>query len=158
MRRRPKAGGQPLFWVAAALGWAVMAYGVRGLFQHAGRTNPPVFAKWFLGSALVHDLAVAPLVFLIAVTVVRRVPARFRSLVQAGLVVTGLVMIATFPIVAKFGERPDNPTLLPNNYVVGLALVLGGVWAVITVAIIRRRHAGSGAAAAGPTGPEAGGR
>lgn len=51
MNRFPRA-----FWAGVVAGWAIIAFGVWGLFMDANQTNPASWVKWFLGGALVHDL------------------------------------------------------------------------------------------------------
>jgi hypothetical protein len=46
------------------------------------------------------------------------------------LIASGIVTLAAWPYVAGYGERPDNRTLLPNDYGPGLLAVLAFVWAV----------------------------
>ena len=66
-----------------------------------------------IGGALVHDLVVLPLVLLVG--------AGFASMGRPGLarslrwaVAVGAVLtVASFPVVARFGERSDNATVLP---------------------------------------------
>lgn len=130
----------PGFWVSAALGWVVIAVGIRGIFVHHLDTRPTNLAKFVVGGALLHDLVIAPLVLLAAVVLARAVPGRARAVVQAALVVTGVVALFSYPLVRAFGRATRNPTSLPHNYALNLIIVLGLVWAVAAVvAIIRLR-------------------
>ena len=70
---------ETIIWLSAAAGWGVIAYGVRGAFQHHIDTNPRDLAWFFFGGALVHDLVFAPLLLLGGVLVARAVPARARA-------------------------------------------------------------------------------
>lgn len=117
-----------IFWFGLVAGWAVMLFGLAGLFDNASRTHPVNFGLWFLGSALVHDALIAPLVFALAFTIVRVVPARFRPFLRTGLILNAAVMVVAFPMVAAPGV-PGNPSALPRNYPVGLAVILGLIWA-----------------------------
>ncbi len=128
------------FWISAAVGWAVIAYGVRGIFQHSLETRPSQLARFVVGGALLHDLVVAPLVILAGVAVARAVPGRARGVVQAALVVTGIVALFSYPLVRAYGLAANNPTSLPHNYARNLMIVLGLVWAVAaTLALLRVR-------------------
>lgn len=127
----------PLAWFVIAVGWAVMGWAVLGVFVDADRTHPGSWFTWVVGLALVHDLVLLPVVALVGGWLLGRAPDRWRGPVRTGLVVAGVVALATFPVVAAFGARPDNPTVLPlpagRNLVVVVAFVaaasvLGGWW------------------------------
>jgi hypothetical protein len=117
-----------LFWALAVVGWAVIAIGVAGLLRNGARTQPPALARWLVGSAVVHDALIAPVVFGVGLLLARFAPARIRPFLQAGLVITGMLALATFPFVAGFGKSAGNPSALPGSYGPGLLVVLGAVW------------------------------
>lgn len=126
------------FWICAAAGWSVIAYGIFGTLRDAARTRPENFALWFLGSAVAHDALVAPLVFLVALALVRLVSPRIRPVIQAGLIVAGSVTVVSLPFVLGRGGPARNPSALPRNYTAGLLIILG-VIAVVTALAARRR-------------------
>lgn len=134
-----------LFWPCCAAGWAIIAFGAWGLLRDARDTRPPSFVPWFAGSALVHDLLLAPVVFAVGVLLARTVPPPIRAWVQGVLVTSALVVAGSFPWVAGLGDRADNASLLPGNYVVGLLIVLAAVWlAGTTGALLSVRRARRG--------------
>lgn len=133
----------PLFWISAALGWAVIAWGLRGIFQHSLDTRPANLAKFVVGGALLHDLFVAPLVILLGVALARVVPVRARAVVQAALAVSGIVALFSYPLVRAYGLAANNPTSLPHNYAANLMIVLGVIWAVAAGVVAFRLRAGS---------------
>jgi hypothetical protein len=116
-----------IFWLGLAAGWAVMLFGLAGLFDDAARTHPVNFGLWFIGSALVHDALIAPVVFALAFTIVRLVPARVRPFLRTGLILSAAVLVVAFPVIAGPG-KPGNPSALPRNYPAGLAVILGLIW------------------------------
>ncbi len=63
----------------------------------------------------------------------------------AGFVVLGSATLLAIPVLGRFGERPDNPTLLDRNYTAGwlvlAALVAGGVAIGCWWNLTRRRPA-----------------
>jgi hypothetical protein len=125
---RPK-----VFWLGLFVGWVVMAVGIRGLLVNEDSpmgTDPPGWALLMVKSNLVHDFVLVPAVLLVGVVVARVVPARVRAPIQAGLIATGVIVLFAFPFVRGYGVKPDNPTVLPQNYGRGLLIVLGVVWAV----------------------------
>jgi hypothetical protein len=133
----PRAG--PVFWVSAAAGWAIIGYGLRGLWQHRLDTRPANLAKFAVGGALIHDLILAPLLLAVGVTIARVVPARIRAIVQAALIVSGALVLFAYPLVRGYAHALHNPSSLPHNYTANLAVVLAAVWAVAAVAIVIRR-------------------
>jgi hypothetical protein len=114
----------PAFWIALVLGWAVIGYGAVGLVQTADDTHPLNLAAYFVGSALAHDLVVAPIVLAVGWFGVRRLRPRARTATTAALVVSGAVVLYSLPFVLGLGRDPDNPSRLPNNYGVVLAVVV----------------------------------
>jgi hypothetical protein len=131
------------FWVGVALGWAVIGYGVWGLLSNANRTNPDQWIRWFAGSLIVHDLVVAPLTFVVGALVVGRIPRRYRAPLQGGLIASAIIVLTTWPLVAGYGLRADNPSALPNNYLAGLAFVLAVVWSAVAVIAMRSWRRGT---------------
>ncbi len=132
----------PLFWISAAMGWAVIAWGLRGIFQHSLDTRPANLARFVVGGALLHDLIIAPLIIGAGVLLARAVPGRARAVIQGALAVSGIVALFSYPLVRGFGLAANNPTSLPHNYAAGLLVVLGVVWAVAAaIAMVRLRTA-----------------
>jgi len=119
-----------LFWITAALGWAVIGWGLRGALIHHIDTRPDELARYFIGSALVHDLLFAPVVLAGGLVVSRLVPPGGRAAVQA---VGGTLVLFAYPEVRGFAHALHNPTSLPHNYAANLALVLALVVAGIAV-------------------------
>lgn len=126
------------FWVSAALGWAVIGVGLRGIFEKHVDTRPGELARFVVGGALLHDLLVAPVVIVVGVVVARAVRGPARSLVQAALVVTAVVALFAYPLVRAYGLATNNPTSLPRNYGANLLVVLGLVWAAAALLVLRR--------------------
>jgi hypothetical protein len=135
------AGGPPRpahgrgFWLAAAAGGMVMAFGAWGLLGHAEATRPAGWARWLAAALLVHDLLVAP-ALLAAGWLVGRLPGAWRVPVRAALVVSATVVLVTLPAFLGGGRatQPGNTSLLPNHYGRSLALVLTPVWAGVVLA------------------------
>ena len=72
------------------------------------------------------------------VLLARAVPRRARAVVQAALVVSGIVALFSYPLVRAYGLAANNPTSLPHNYAANLLVVLGVVWAVAAGAVVLR--------------------
>jgi mannitol-specific phosphotransferase system IIBC component len=127
-----------LFWLSAAAGWVGIGFGLWGIFSNRLDTRPANLAKFVVGGALLHDLLFAPLVLLAAVALARVVPGRARSTVLAALFVTGAVALFSYPLVRAYGLAANNPTSLPHNYALNLAIVVAVVWAVAAAVLVVR--------------------
>ena len=75
----------------------------------------------------------------------RYVSARFRAVLQGALFVSLMVVIVTLPALIGAGRAADLPSALPRDYVRGLAIALGCVWAAALVLIaVRTARRGKG--------------
>jgi hypothetical protein len=131
------------FWVAFAVGAAVMAFAARGILQDAGATNPPGLARWLIGGLLVHDLVVAPITTAVAIGLHRWAPAWWRGPVMVTLAGTAVLVLFSWPLLRGYGRRPANLSALPHDYGRTVAMLLIGGWsvtaAVVAVRAVRRR-------------------
>lgn len=130
------------FWVTAAIGWAIIAVGLRGILTHRLDTRPANLAKFVIGGALIHDLVVAPVVIVAAVVLARVLPGRARAAVDGALLVTAALALFSYPLVRAYARVIHNPTSLPRNYTANLVLVLGVVWVVTAVVVVVRLRSG----------------
>ena len=135
---------RPMFWVSAVVGWAVIAYGVRGLLHHHVDTRPANLAKFFVGGALAHDLLFAPVVLVAGVVLARTAPRPARAWLQAGLFVSGCLVLFSYPLVRDYAKVIHNPSSLPHNYTANLAVTIGVVWGAVIAgalgtAVLHRR-------------------
>lgn len=118
------------FWVAAVVGWAVVAYGVWGMFDESGRTNPASLLWWMAGGLVVHDLVWLPLALLAGAAVGRWMPASARAPVGWVLAVSAMLLVVGYPFIAGKGRRDDIPSLLNRNYGRGVAVYIVVIAAV----------------------------
>lgn len=138
---RPVPRRGPLFWTGTAAGWAIILYGLRGVFQHSLDTRPSQLARFWLGGALLHDLVLAPAVLGIGVGLARLAPRRRRATLQQALIICGPLALFAYPEVRGYAHILRNPTSLPHNYTANLLLVTGAVIAAVAVAgVIRGRR------------------
>ena len=133
-RDGPKRG--PLFWGSAAAGWALILWGVRGALHHRIDTRPGQLARFLIGGALAHDLVLAPLVLLAGTALARTVRGRWRAPAQAALLVSGTLLLFTYPALRGYGRALHNPTSLPHDYAANLAVVVGAVVVVSAAAAL----------------------
>lgn len=142
---KPRSNGRT-FAVLSAVGVTVMAYGIVGLVRNAVVTTPIATAHRLGTSVLVNDLLLIPLLMAVgALTTV--LPPRLRPAIRAAMIVSGIVIL--FGVWGSVGQDRDvqlgNPTVLPNNYVSSVLIILGPVWvlaaAVTLVTALRTRSA-----------------
>jgi hypothetical protein len=125
------------------LGVAAAAYGVVRLLE-LGVDNLVAAAAWLVGGVAVHDGLLAPLTVGAGALLVRS--RRLPGAAVTGLVVFATVTVVAVPVLGRFGARPDNPTLLDRNYVLGwLALAtLTVLYVGIAAVAVRLRSKGGG--------------
>ena len=130
----PPEAAEPLsgwrWWGGLAVGGAVGLFGLAGLVRDAAKTMPPVWARWLLGLLLVHDVVLAPLVHLAGRRLRDRAPEPWRWPLQVGLVASGVLVLASLPVLYGVGRttQPGNASVLPGDYPRALAGVLVMVW------------------------------
>jgi hypothetical protein len=133
------------WWTGLAVGGAVGLVGLAGLAADAAKTMPLVWLEWLVGLLLVHDFVVAPLTQLAGRRLRRRAPEPWRWPLQLGLVTSGVLVVASVPVLVGVGRRaqPGNSSVLPGDYPRALAGVLAVVWlGTLTLGIwsVRRRR------------------
>ena len=114
-----------LQWVLVAAGTLLCSFGLVGSIV-ADRTDPGRVAVLIVLAAVTHDLLIVPLV-LAAGLVLRRAPDWARAPLQATLLICAVVVLASVPVLGRFGAQADNPSLLPRDYPAGLAVTLSVV-------------------------------
>ncbi len=135
----------PVFWVGAAAGWALIAWGVLGVVRHRVDTRPADLVRFVVGGIVIHDLMVVPLALVVALVVARTVPRQPRRWVQAALVVAAPLALLAYPLVRGYGRIPGNPSVLPHDYATNLVIVLASVVTLtaLMAAIRSRRRTGA---------------
>ena len=113
-----------------------------GVWQLLGRGPADLVATvvWLAGGVVAHDAVIAPVVVLLGVALLPRLPAWSRGPAVAGFVVLLTVTLTAVPVLGRFGAKPDDPWLLPRPYGalwLGFALVV--VAAVVGASVLRRR-------------------
>lgn len=126
----------------AMLGLAAAAYGAVELLD-LGLDNLVATVTWLAGGVLVHDALVAPLTIAVWFVVSRISGRRLPGAVVVAAVVLGTVTVVAVPVLGRFGARPDNPTLLDRNYVLGWAM-LATLTVVVTAAVVAASRRGRG--------------
>ena len=130
-------------WLFVLPGLGAVGYGVHGLLTAGSRVPLGSWLTWFVGSALLHDLVIAPVWIGLGWLAARLLPAAARPAVVVGAAVAGLLALIALPFVLGFGVDPANPSFLPRDYGRNLLLVdaavlmVAALWA--TVATFRAR-------------------
>ena len=134
----------PGLWIGLAIGVPVMAWGLRGILDERARTHPAELGRWIVGSAVVHDAVLLPLVLGVGLLARRAVPAAAWAPVRWALATTGVLVLVSWPFVRGYGRSSGNPSLLPRDYGGGLVVALAAVWlAAALLAVVRVRRAGA---------------
>lgn len=130
-------------WVLYLAGIGVAAVGVVGILRNEHGYTPPVaVATWLLGGIAGHDAVMAPLAFLLAWLIGRRLPMPARAPLGAALLTSASLALIAYPLVRGFGRSADLPSALPQDYATGLMVFLALVWsAAALVALFRVRRA-----------------
>lgn len=130
-----------------AIGAVGLAMGAFGALRFLQLDFPDIVnaVLWLAGGVLVHDAILAPLTIALTFLSARVLPAGARARVAVGFIVIATVTLSAVPVLGKFGERPDNPTILDRNYLVGWLVFVVLVAVVIVLAgpiAARRRRRG----------------
>lgn len=138
------------FWIGLVIGWAIIGFGLRGVFGDPLGTVPPELARWTFGLAVAHDAILAPLVTIIGLALAWILPRRLRGPVLAALAASGIVMLFSWPLLRGYGKRDNNSSKLPHDYVVNVGIVLAVIWGVALVTILVRWRRAARAATLAP--------
>ena len=131
----------PGFWIGAALGTAITAFGVYGLLHNLEGVALTSWLKTFAGALVLHDAIFAPLVLAASVLLVRVVPARARAPVQVACIVSGALIAVSIPVVRGTGRLANNLSLLPSHaYGTRLLVALGAIWLIAAAVAVLRVH------------------
>jgi hypothetical protein len=120
------------FLVGISIGAPLVAVATYELVSEAGSSGAIAVGRWLVGANLVHDLVIAPMVCVTGWVVARVVPRALRAPIEAGTIVSGVLLIVAFPVLRGYGrdQVPGNPTVQPLDYVPATLTALGAVWAI----------------------------
>ncbi|MFI1101798.1 hypothetical protein [Streptomyces melanogenes] len=126
-------------YAVGALGLVLMGLGVSLVWAQ----SPWDVAVWLVGSIVLHDGLIAPLVLLVGAGVALA-GLGVRGPLRAALVTAGCLTAIALPVILRPGPY-TNATVLPLDYVRNWLVLLGvvGFGAVLVVAVKRvraRRH------------------
>lgn len=132
-------------WLFLVPGLLAVGYGAFGLVTAGERVPLPAWATWFVGSALLHDLVLAPLWIGLGWLAARLLPRPARPAAVVGVAVAGVLTLVTLPFLLGPGASPDNPSFLPHDTGRNLVLIVlavlaaAAVWGTVATVRARRR-------------------
>lgn len=124
------------FWLSAAAGLAIVAFGLVGLLNDPRGGSLTSWVTFLLGGLLLHDGLFAPLVVIASLIAWWVLPRRARPAIQATAVVAGTVVLVAIPVVGRWGRLAGNPSLLPRDYAAGLAVAIGVIATLGALAVV----------------------
>ena len=87
-----------LRWAAVLAGTGIAVYGAVGLLTAPEIQQPRKVGYWLLGGVLLHDVVLAPVVFVLCWAAARRTTPRIRGYLAAALLVAGATTLVAAPI------------------------------------------------------------
>jgi hypothetical protein len=129
--------------IGLVLGVPIVAFGVRGVLVDAVDTHPGELTRWLVGAALVNDLLLVPLVLVVGAVGRLLTPPRAWPAVRAGLLVSGVLCLVSWPFLRGWGRDPTNPSLLARDYGLGLLVAQAVVWLVVALIVMRLSAGGT---------------
>ena len=121
-----------------ALGIVVLLIGGVVLLMDVKPERYLGIAAWFAGALIVHDGIAAMVVFGVSIAMRRagrRIPVAVIAILQGALAIAAIVTAIVVPEIIKKSLGSANPTILPLDYGLHLALFYAGL-AVVTAAAI----------------------
>ena len=124
-------------FILYAVGAVLLVYGLQGILGLADSGADPIhWAMLVVAGAVVHDLLLVPVVFTVAWPLSHLRPALLRKYLGTGLALSGVLVVIAWPGLGNFGNRPDNPSVLPLDYGRGLGVALAVVWSGLLVLFV----------------------
>jgi hypothetical protein len=93
-----------------------------------------VLAIWLIAALVIHDGVVSPLIIAVGAVLGRWVPPRARRYVQFTLIVSALIAVIALPLAYREDTQPRAESMLLQNYVGNLTLMIAIVAALSTLA------------------------
>lgn len=103
-----------------------------GAFLELSRQDPRQWLEagiWLGAGVVAHDVVLSSLVIGACLAGSRLLPVQWRAPAVIALVVWGGVSVVAVPVLAGYGARPDNPTLLDRPY-------LATWWAISAIVVL----------------------
>lgn len=127
-------------WQIGLVVVGILFLGLGGLALLDG-VNPKRYVGilvWFAGAIIIHDGIIAPIMFGVNVLMRkagRSIPLGVLAIVQGAIVVGAIVALLVFPEAIKKSIGTTNPTVLPLDYGVNLAVFYGVLVVLTAIAV-----------------------
>ena len=135
---------KPFDWILfgrrafAAVGLALLVYGVVRLFVEVAWVDLFLLAVWMIAAVVIHDGLLSPLVLGVGAALRRWVPDRGRRYLQLGLLTGALITVIALPMIYLEGSQPPEKAILLQDYGLNLTILLGLVsLATLTLYAVR---------------------
>lgn len=145
------------FWVGTAVGWAIILYGAKLLFD-----DPE--ASWYNTVRLAaiglvaHDVVWLGLSVGVAWLAARALGRPVPFWVRWATWTTAIVVAMWFPLWRRYGDRLRNDTILPRDYATSIVILLIVIWvAAFAYELVRRRRAVASPVGDQPPDPDSSG-
>lgn len=125
--------------VLVVLGLGSGLYGA-WLLLDLGGENLRATGTWLIGGVVLHDAVLAPATILLAYLAARALGRAIPVPVVVGTVVLASATLIAVPVLGREQARPDNPTLLDRDYLLGWSVLAGLTLLIVVVALVRSRH------------------
>jgi len=124
--------------LAAVVGVAMFGVAARYAVVRQIDVRPDLWVRWWVTAAVVHDTLVAPAAVAVGWAVVRFAPRPLKAPAQAGLILSAVLVLASWPALRGYGRIASNHTYLPRQYGTGLIATLLVVWAACAAWTVAR--------------------
>ena len=127
-----------VFGPTLVVGWAIIGFGLKTALDDSRDAHPFALVVHIVTFDLVHDMVVAPVLFVGAWLIGKVVPPVARGPVRSAAAATALYVAVAYPLVRRWGRRPTNSSTLPLDYGRNLTIVVAVVWALAAVVVVQR--------------------
>lgn len=135
----------------AVVGIAILLFGVLRLITEVPTEALVGLGVWLIAALVIHDGIASPLIIAVGVVLARWVPPRARRYVQFALIVSALIAVIAIPLAYREDTQPPAESMLLQNYLGNLTLLIGIV-AAFSIAAYAIRVAEDSRAASGSHG------
>ena len=128
----------PFRLALGTVGAATVGYAIVSILRDTDHTKPIEVAKWLIGTVIIHDGVIAGVTVGVAWLIARVVPRRARAFVQSGLAVAAVTTLFALPLIYRRGKSSPGSTLVRQNYVGNLTIILAAIAAVTVACYLAR--------------------
>jgi hypothetical protein len=126
-------------WLFLAPGLVAVAVGGYGLWTYLSTTAQISWGIWFVGSALLHDLVIAPLWIGLGWVAAKVLPRPARAPMVVGAAISGSITLVALPFALGFGGDAGDTSFETRDFtvtllvVVAVVLAISAAWAALRV-------------------------